>query len=218
MIMMSLYFMKEVPFKEVFINPLVNDIYGQKMSKSKGNVIDPMTIIDKNGADVLRFTLASLTTPGKNMLLGEDKIEGSRNFANKLWNASKFVIANIQDADVINMDPKSLALNHWDKWILSKLAKTIKALERYLEKYSISFACKCLTDFFWNEYCDWYIESAKSRIYEKKYSDDKSVSPDSLSQGTATVKYGDHTTTIIEPGSGGSIIHPDDSDKTKDRL
>ncbi len=107
MIMMSLYFMKEVPFKEVFINPLVNDIHGQKMSKSKGNVIDPMTIIDKNGADVLRFTLASLTTPGKNLLLGDDKIEGSRNFANKLWNASKFVIANIQDINVIDIEPKN---------------------------------------------------------------------------------------------------------------
>jgi valyl-tRNA synthetase len=204
MIMMSLYFMKEVPFKEVFINPLVNDISGQKMSKSKGNVIDPMTIIDKNGADVLRFTLASLTTPGKNMLLGEDKIEGSRNFANKLWNASKFVIANIQGADVINMDPNNLALNHWDKWILSKLAKTIKSLERYLEKYSISFACKCLTDFFWNDYCDWYIESAKSRIYEKKYSDDKSrISVVSVPDDT-TVKSGDHQTTITGPGNSGT--------------
>ena len=231
MIMMSLYFMKEVPFKEVFINPLVNDIFGQKMSKSKGNVIDPMTIIDKNGADVLRFTLASLTTPGKNMLLGEDKIEGSRNFANKLWNASKFVIANIQGTDVINMDPKDLVLNHWDKWILSKLAKTIKSLERYLEKYSISFACKCLTDFFWNDYCDWYIESAKSRIYEKKYSDDKSSSSVASAQNTAAVKSVDHPTTItrhgssgygtesdgIEPGNSGSMIEFGDSGKTKDR-
>ena len=231
MIMMSLYFMKEVPFKEVFINPLVNDIFGQKMSKSKGNVIDPMTIIDKNGADVLRFTLASLTTPGKNLLLGEDKIEGSRNFANKLWNASKFVIANIQGTDVINLDPKDLALNHWDKWILSKLAKTVKSLERYLEKYSISFACKCLTDFFWNDYCDWYIESAKSRIYEKKYNDGGSGSPDTPLKDTAAFKSVDHPTTItghgssgpgaepnsIEPGNNGRMIEFGDSGKTKDR-
>jgi valyl-tRNA synthetase len=218
MIMMSLYFMKEVPFREVFINPLVNDIFGQKMSKSKGNVIDPMTIIDKNGADVLRFTLASLTTPGKNLLLGEDKIEGSRNFANKLWNASKFVITNIQGTDVINMDPSGLALNHWDKWILSKLAKTIKSLERYLEKYSISFACKCLTDFFWNDYCDWYIESAKSRIYEKKYSGDSSVSPaDAPSRDIDAARSGEHPTKEIEPGNMRSITEPDDSGKTKDR-
>ena len=198
MIMMSLYFMKEVPFKEVFINPLVNDISGQKMSKSKGNVIDPMTIIDKNGADVLRFALASITTPGKNLILGEEKIEGSRNFANKLWNASKFVIANIQDVNVIDMDAKTLTLNQWDKWILSKLAKTIKSLERYLEKYNISFACKSLTDFFWNDYCDWYIESAKSRIYEKK---DNDVS------GSAG----------IEPGSSSIVTEYSSADKAKDK-
>ena len=198
MIMMSLYFMKEVPFKEVFINPLVNDISGQKMSKSKGNVIDPMTIIDKNGADVLRFALASITTPGKNLILGEEKIEGSRNFANKLWNASKFVIANIQDVNVIDMDAKTLTLNQWDKWILSKLAKTIKSLERYLEKYNISFACKSLTDFFWNDYCDWYIESAKSRIYEKKDND---------ASGSAG----------IEPGGSSIVTEYSSADKAKDK-
>jgi len=198
MIMMSLYFMKEVPFKEVFINPLVNDISGQKMSKSKGNVIDPMTIIDKNGADVLRFALASITTPGKNLILGEEKIEGSRNFANKLWNASKFVIANIQDVNVIDMDAKTLTLNQWDKWILSNLAKTIKSLERYLEKYNISFACKSLTDFFWNDYCDWYIESAKSRIYEKKDND--------ASGGAG-----------IEPGGSSIVTEYSSTDKAKDK-
>ena len=100
MIMMSLYFMDEIPFREVFINPLVNDVFGQKMSKSRGNVIDPMTIIEKNGADALRFALASLTTPGRNLLLGEEKIEGSRNFANKIWNASKFVLANLDGIDI----------------------------------------------------------------------------------------------------------------------
>jgi valyl-tRNA synthetase len=205
MIMFSLYFMKEVPFKEVFINPLVNDIYGQKMSKSKGNVIDPMTIIDKNGADVLRFTLASLTTPGKNVLLGDDKIEGSRNFANKLWNASKFVIANIQGINVLDLDPKTLTLDPWDKWILSRLAKTIKSLERYLEKYNISFACKCLTDFFWNDYCDWYIESAKSRIYEKKYDDGKGGGAVDSAGGSNEIKSGGSSSIIesgiIKPGS-----------------
>ncbi len=205
MIMMSLYFMKEVPFKEVFINPLVNDIHGQKMSKSKGNVIDPMTIIDKNGADVLRFTLASLTTPGKNLLLGDDKIEGSRNFANKLWNASKFVTANIQGANVMDLDPKTLMLDPWDKWILSRLAKTVKTLERYLEKYSISFACKCLTDFFWNDYCDWYIESAKSRIYEKKSSMDKGEIADDLAKESIDVKSGELAAAFTEPGSGTPV-------------
>jgi valyl-tRNA synthetase len=178
MIMMSLYFMKDVPFKEVFINPLVNDIYGQKMSKSRGNVVDPMEIINKNGADVLRFALTSLTTPGKNLLLGEEKIEGSRNFANKLWNASKFVIASIKNAnkfndfdEIKNINPSALNLNLWDRWILSRLTKTARAVEKYLEKYNFSFACRTLVNFLWDDYCDWYIESSKIRINSNSFPD-----------------------------------------------
>ena len=174
MIMMSLYFLKDVPFKEVFINPLVNDVFGQKMSKSKGNVIDPMTIIEKSGSDALRYTLASLTTPGKNLLLGEEKIEGSRNFANKLWNASKFVISNLGNSKILkspeiikNLDAARLSFNLWDRWILSKFIKALKSYQKYIEKYNFSFTCRTLTSFFWNDYCDWYIESAKVRIYSK---------------------------------------------------
>jgi valyl-tRNA synthetase len=168
MIMMSLYFMKEAPFKEVFINPLVNDVYGQKMSKSKGNVVDPMEIINKYGADSLRYTLASLTTPGKNLLLGKEKIEGARNFANKLWNAAKFLIYCMdteKDFYPAKIKSSELRLNLWDKWILSRFAKTIKMVEKYLEKYNFSFACRILNNFFWNDYCDWYIEASKVRIY-----------------------------------------------------
>lgn len=154
MIMMSLYFMKEAPFKEVFINPLVNDVYGQKMSKSRGNVVDPMEIINKYGADALRYTLASLTTPGKNLLLGQEKIEGARNFANKLWNAAKFLIHcvdNEKDFYPAKIKSSELRLNLWDKWILSRFAKTIKMAEKYLEKYNFSFACRILNNFFWND-------------------------------------------------------------------
>ena len=172
MIMMSLYFMKEVPFKEVFINPLVNDPSGQKMSKSKGNVVDPMDIIEKQGADVLRFTLCSLTTPGKNLLLGNDKIEGSKNFANKIWNASKFVLSNI-DKGVLDTDIGDLSLNLWDKWILTRLNMTISGVKRNLEKYNFSFACRMLYDFFWSDYCDWYIEASKVRIYYCRDEEDK---------------------------------------------
>ncbi|MBM3706205.1 MAG: valine--tRNA ligase, partial [Actinobacteria bacterium] len=172
MIMMSLYFMKEVPFREVFINPLVNDVFGQKMSKSRGNVIDPLTIIEKNGTDALRLTLASLTTPGKNLLLGEEKIEGSRNFVNKLWNASKFVISSLEKAEAAegfeDIKITELDFNLWDRWILSKFARVLKTVERYIEKYGMSFACRALTGFFWNDYCDWYIESAKLRLYNKE--------------------------------------------------
>jgi valyl-tRNA synthetase len=176
MIMMSLYFMKDIPFKEVFINPLINDIYGRKMSKSMGNVIDPMDIIEKNGADVLRFTLASLTTPGKNLMLGDEKIEGMRNFANKLWNGSKFVISNLDsDAGInfIDLKPGQLSLNLWDRWIISRLNRMIKGVEKYLAKYNFSFASKLLENFFWNDYCDWYIESAKVRIHSAEDADDK---------------------------------------------
>ncbi len=172
MIMMSLYFTRDIPFKEVFINPLVSDPKGRKMSKSKGNVVDPVEIINKYGADVLRFTLTSLATPGKNLLLGEERIAGMRNFANKLWNASKFVISNTECAgDIKNIDMEDLSLNIWDRWILSRLNGTIKGVEKYLKKYNFSFASRLLYDFFWGEYCDWYLETTKSRIYLSK--DDK---------------------------------------------
>jgi len=170
MIMMSLYFMKKVPFKEVFINPLVNDVYGQKMSKSKGNAIDPMDIINKYGADSLRYALTSLTTPGRNLLLGQEKIEGARNFANKLWNAAKFLIYcmdNEKDFNPAEIKFSELNLNLWDKWILSKFSRTIKSMEKYLEKYNFSFACRVLNNFFWDDYCDWYIEASKARVYSR---------------------------------------------------
>ena len=174
MIMMSLYFMKDIPFKEVFINPLVNDEYGRKMSKSMGNVIDPMDIIEKNGADVLRFTLASLTTPGRNLMLGDEKIEGMRNFANKLWNGSKFVLSNLDpEINFKELKPEQLSLNLWDRWIMSRLGRMIKGVEKYLAKYNFSFASKLLENFFWNDYCDWYIESAKVRIYSEEDAEDK---------------------------------------------
>ena len=166
MIMMSLYFMKDIPFKEVFINPLVNDEKGQKMSKSKGNVIDPVSIVEKYGCDVLRYTLTALTTPGRNLLLGEEKIEGTKNFANKIWNASKFVLSAIKDSDIdFESEPAGKKLNIWDKWILERLSWTIKNYEKYIEKYNFSFALKLLHNFFWNEFCDWYIEAAKVSIY-----------------------------------------------------
>jgi len=174
MIMMSLYFTKDIPFRRVFINPLVTDSSGQKMSKSKGNVVDPMGIINKNGADVLRFTLTSLTTPGRNLLLGKEKIEGVRNFANKLWNASKFVIASIADADNIkNIGPNSLNLNIWDRWILTRSLKVLRAVEKYLQKYNFSYASRLLQNFFWSDYCDWYIESVKVRIYSSEDAGDR---------------------------------------------
>lgn len=177
MIMISLYFMKDIPFYEVFINPLVNDSKGQKMSKSKGNVVDPVELIDKYGCDVLRFTLASLTTPGRNLLLGEEKIEGSRNFANKIWNASKFVISGISgfEEDIKKANIYDLNLNIWDKWILEKLNTTIKGFEKYIEKFNFAFAARLVYNFFWSEFCDWYIEVSKNRIYGNDTQDKKTA-------------------------------------------
>jgi len=187
MIVMALHFMDDVPFKQVFINPLVNDSTGKKMSKSKGNVVDPMVIIDKNGADVLRFTLTSLTTPGKNLLLGDEKIEGTRNFANKIWNASRFVISAIEengqdssgtrygdiDLEVNNISEMDLDL--WDKWIISRLNSTILDVEKNLLKFNFSTASRSLYNFFWSEFCDWYLESSKVRLYNSSDDRDKKV-------------------------------------------
>jgi len=187
MIVMALHFMDDVPFKQVFINPLVNDSTGKKMSKSKGNVVDPMVIIDKNGADVLRFTLTSLTTPGKNLLLGDEKIEGTRNFANKIWNASRFVISAIEengqdssgtrygdiDLEVNNISEMDLDL--WDKWIISRLNSTILDVEKNLLKFNFSTASRSLYNFFWSEFCDWYLESSKVRLYNASDDRDKKV-------------------------------------------
>ncbi|MEE8325018.1 MAG: valine--tRNA ligase [Candidatus Humimicrobiaceae bacterium] len=187
MIVMALHFMDHVPFKQVFINPLVNDSTGKKMSKSKGNVVDPMVIIDKNGADVLRFTLTSLTTPGKNLLLGDEKIEGTRNFANKIWNASRFVISAIEengqdstgtrygdiDLEVNNISEMDLDL--WDKWIISRLNSTILDVEKNLLKFNFSTASRSLYNFFWSEFCDWYLESSKVRLYNSSDDRDKEV-------------------------------------------
>jgi len=170
MIMMALHFRDDVPFSEVFINPLVNDSSGQKMSKSRGNVVDPMTIIDKYGADVLRFTLTSLTTPGRNLLLGDEKIEGIRNFANKIWNGSRFVITSITGftegmTPELFRDPEAAALNIWDRWILSRLNRTVKQVEKSLGCYNFSQASRELYNFFWSEFCDWYLEASKTRLY-----------------------------------------------------
>lgn len=172
MIMMALHFKKEVPFSEVFINPLVNDSTGQKMSKSKGNAVDPMVIINKNGTDVLRFTLTSLTTPGRNLLLGDEKIEGIRNFANKIWNGSKFVIASIKDLaedssdDCWTGDPENMELNIWDRWILSRLNTAAAELGKNIEGFNYSQASRILYNFFWSEFCDWYLEASKTRLYD----------------------------------------------------
>ena len=166
MIFSGLEFMNEPPFSEVLIHGIVRDSQGRKMSKSLGNGIDPLEIIDKYGADALRFSLASGIAPGSDTRFTESKIESCRNFINKLWNASRFVIMNIKEDDDLTFPSR---LNGSDKWILTRLNDVIKEVTINLNKYEIGMAASKLYDFTWSEFCDWYIEMSKPMLY----SDDK---------------------------------------------
>ncbi|WP_420828399.1 valine--tRNA ligase [Dehalobacterium formicoaceticum] len=164
MIFMGLEFMKEEPFKEVFIHGLVLDSLGRKMSKSLGNGIDPLGIIDQYGADTLRFMLITGNTPGNDLRFQEERLEAARNFANKIWNASRFVLMNLTD---YQPGAAAVNLNLADKWILERYRSTSLEVTRYLEKYELGEAARTLYDFIWNEFCDWYIELAKLRLYKE---------------------------------------------------
>ncbi|MCC6545184.1 MAG: valine--tRNA ligase [Nitrospirae bacterium] len=163
MMMMGLKFMGEAPFRDVCIHALVRDAEGQKMSKSRGNVIDPLIIMDKYGTDALRFTLASMASPGRDIKLAEDRIEGYRNFGNKIWNAARFIFMNMQD-ETAAIDHTALSLP--DKWILSRLNRTVKDVTKMLGDYRFDLAAGTIYSFFWREFCDWYVEFAKIQIQE----------------------------------------------------
>ncbi|MGB4215970.1 MAG: valine--tRNA ligase, partial [Thermacetogeniaceae bacterium] len=170
MIFMGLEFMKDVPFHEVFIHGLILDALGRKMSKSLRNGIDPLEVIDKYGADTLRFTLLTGNTPGNDLRFYWEKVEGIRNFANKVWNASRFAMMNLDDyqlqdaVDLQNREQLELA----DRWILSRLNKTLEAVTDNLNNYELGEAARILNEFIWNEFCDWYIELIKPRLYGKE--------------------------------------------------
>ncbi len=162
MIFSGIEFMNEVPFSEVLIHGIVRDSQGRKMSKSLGNGIDPLEIIDKYGADALRFSLATGIAPGSDTRYSDDKIESCRNFVNKIWNASRFVIMNIKEDDDLTRPTR---LNGADKWILTRLNDVVKEVTINLNKYEIGMAAAKLYDFTWNEFCDWYIEMSKPLLY-----------------------------------------------------
>ena len=167
MVMMGLEFGKDIPFKTVYIHGLVRDSQGRKMSKSLGNGIDPLEMIDKYGADSLRFMLITGNTPGNDMRFYEERVESARNFANKLWNASRFMLMNLEGFDksfVPAEDDFTLA----DKWIMSRFAKTAQGVTENLEKYELGEAGRLIYEFSWSEFCDWYIELAKARLYDKE--------------------------------------------------
>ncbi len=166
MIMMGTYFMKEVPFRDVYVHALVRDEKGQKMSKTKGNVIDPLDIIERYGADALRFTLAILTVQGRDIKLSEKRFEGYKHFANKIWNASRFVLMNTPE-DFLSRIPHMAKMRPEDRWILTKLNETAEEVSRSLEAYDFSKAAHAIYEFFWTDFCDWFIEMSKERIYKK---------------------------------------------------
>ena len=165
MIFTGLEFMKEVPFKKVMIHGLVLDAQGRKMSKSLGNGVDPIEVIDQYGADTLRFMLITGNTPGNDLRFHPERLEATRNFANKIWNASRFVLLNLQDYEEAPRGELKLA----DRWILSRYEATTQAVTEALDRFDLGEAARLLYEFIWNEFCDWYIELAKGRLYDKEH-------------------------------------------------
>lgn len=165
MIMQGLKFMGDVPFKDVYIHALVRDEHGQKMSKSKGNVIDPLIMMDKYGTDALRFTLAAFAAQGRDIILSEHRIEGYRSFTNKIWNATRYILMNLGE-NFQQKDIESLQLENFDKWILHTLNQTIKGVNTALEEYKFNEAAGLLYEFYWHKFCDWYVELTKPRLYD----------------------------------------------------
>ena len=166
MITMGLEFTGKAPFSTVYIHGLIRDEKGQKMSKSKGNTIDPVVIIDKYGCDALRFTMTSLCTyGGQDIKISDERFEYGRNFANKIWNASRFVLMNLDGIDNNPIDFNNLTIA--DKWILDKMNSVAKEVNEDVKSYRIGETAHVLYDFFWNSYCDWYVEIAKIQLQDE---------------------------------------------------
>ena len=160
----------KVPFKDVFIHGIVRDSQGRKMSKSLGNGIDPLEVIEKYGTDSLRYSLVSGTSAGNDMRFMSEKLEAAGNFGNKIWNAAKFVLMNLEDVDkdLFKSEIQTLELQIEDKWILSKLNTLIKEVTVNMDNYDLGVAVDKIYTFIWNEFCDWYIEIVKTRLYDKE--------------------------------------------------
>ena len=165
MMMMGIHFMEEVPFNDVYIHALVRDEHGKKVSKSKGNVIDPLKVIDEYGADAFRFTLAAFAAQGRDVRMSESRVEGYRHFVNKLWNASRFVLMHVTQKDT-KLNYSKLGLS--EKWILSRCAKTSLSVKEGIETYRFNEAASAIYQFVWHEFCDWYLETVKPALYEKE--------------------------------------------------
>jgi valyl-tRNA synthetase len=165
MMMMGIHFMGDVPFRDVYIHALVKDEQGQKMSKSKGNIIDPLEVLDKFGTDAFRFTLAVLAIQGRDIRLSEERIAGYRNFINKIWNAARFVLMNLEDGEPPLIDKAELTLA--DRWIMTRIARVSQQVDAYMDEYRFNEAASACYQFVWHEFCDWYLEMAKLQLYSK---------------------------------------------------
>ena len=172
MVMMGTQFMGKEPFSHVFIHGIVRDKQGKKMSKSLGNVIDPLSMMDKFGTDAVRYVLTSQSVPGRDMQISEDTFVGARNFSNKIWNVSRFVQIYLKQEEVlgfkptIDIDPKGKDLELCDRWILSRFQKTTQVVNQGLEEYNLAQSARTLYQFIWSEFCDWYVELSKIRLLQ----------------------------------------------------
>ncbi|MFB6215058.1 MAG: class I tRNA ligase family protein, partial [Candidatus Bipolaricaulia bacterium] len=186
MIMTSLHFMDEVPFDQVLLTPLVLDENGEKMSSSKGNILDPLELKEEYGADSVRFAMASSTTKGRGMKLSEGEIEDKRNFLNKLWNAARFALPHLEGEDNL---PSERELQLEDRWILSRYTDTVNQVEENLKDYSFKSATKKLYSFVWNDFCDWYLELIKPRLYSDEGGKEVKHVLEYILKGTLTILH-----------------------------
>ncbi|MFZ3114147.1 MAG: valine--tRNA ligase [Syntrophales bacterium] len=180
MMMMGLYIMKDIPFHDVYLHALVRDEKGEKMSKSKGNSIDPLGMIEKFGADAFRFTLAAFTAQGRDVRMSEERIEGYRYFVNKIWNMSKFIEMNVADYQTGTSEAGEGGLSLADRWIKSRLNATVSAVINGLEEYRFNEAAGAVYQFVWHELCDWYVELVKPVLYGKSAAGSRQAAQETL--------------------------------------
>jgi valyl-tRNA synthetase len=178
MAMLGIKFMGDVPFRHVYIHALIRDAEGQKMSKSKGNVVDPLSVMEKYGTDAFRFTLAALAAQGRDIRVAEERIEGNRNFANKIWNAARLVLTNLEGYDpaLARRGTPSVA----DRWIKSRLTEATAKVRKAIDTYRFNDAASAVYQFLWHEYCDWYLEIAKRSLYQPESPGAKAVTQRTL--------------------------------------
>ncbi|MBU1062485.1 MAG: valine--tRNA ligase [Candidatus Omnitrophica bacterium] len=211
MIMAGMEFMGKIPFEHVYLHGTVRDLTGKKMSKSLGNIIDPIDIINDYGTDALRYSMIAITSTGQDVFLSKEKFEIGRNFANKIWNASRFVLMNVKDKiedPVFSIQDLNLA----DRWILSRLNGTIESVTKSLDKYRFNEAESILYDFFWHDFCDWYVELVKPEVIEQKTATEGS--PESLGFARDKLRRGIDRKKVTEGvliyvlGTSLKLLHP----------